>query len=423
MPQFAIMRCKKLASMGSVAGALKHCYRERETPNADPERTPTNEHAAATSTDEAMGRMRALLPEKRRRDAVLAVEYLMTASPEWWQEVSRKQQDEFFRRSRQWLADKYGADRVVTSTIHRDETSPHLSAFVVPLTRDGRLSAREFVGGRQKMRDDQTSYAAAVADLGLSRGIEGSRARHQSIRDYYAALKQPVADLTLSAEDVEPRVLRKGIFSNDIEAPEMVAERLTATVQRAYAPAVEQARQAAQERRRADEARETSETLLKQKNGLQADLERTRRTLAPVIRLQSISPKAFTDVLEQADQRADEIERARERVSERQRAEAEREQRAFLEQAGRDQVVKDFASLAARRQHRFHGFRDGGAKWEATPEPLRALVEGFNAMPKARQERVLQGLRHDPEKNAQIGGLLRERQQNIERGQDRGLSM
>ena len=44
-------------------------------------------------------------------------------------------------------------------------------------------------------------------------------------------------------------------------------------------------------------------------------------------------------------------------------------------------------------------------------------------MPKARQERVLQGLRHDPEKNAQIGGLLRERQQNIERGQDRGLSM
>ena len=233
MPQFAIMRCKKLSGMGSVAGALKHCYRERETPNADPERTPANEHAAATSTDEAMGRMRALLPEKRRRDAVLAVEYLMTASPEWWQEASRKQQDEFFRRSRQWLADKYGADRVVTSTIHRDETSPHLSAFVVPLTRDGRLSAREFVGGRQKMRDDQTSYAAAVADLGLSRGIEGSRARHQSIRDYYAALKQPVADLTLSAEDVEPRVLRKGIFSNDIEAPETIAERLTATGQRA----------------------------------------------------------------------------------------------------------------------------------------------------------------------------------------------
>ena len=32
---YAIMRCKKLASAGSVASALRHCYRERETPNAD----------------------------------------------------------------------------------------------------------------------------------------------------------------------------------------------------------------------------------------------------------------------------------------------------------------------------------------------------------------------------------------------------
>ena len=421
MPQFAIMRCKKLASMGSVAGALRHCYRERETPNADPERTPTNEHAAATSTDQAMGRMRALLPEKRRRDAVLAVEYLMTASPEWWQEASRKQQDKFFRRSRQWLADKYGADRVVTSTIHRDETSPHLSAFVVPLTRDGRLSAREFVGGRQKMRDDQTSYAAAVADLGLSRGIEGSRARHQSIRDYYAALKQPVADLALSAEDVEPRVLRKGIFSNDIEAPEMVAERLTATVQRAYAPAVEQARQAAQERRRADDAQKTAQTLLEQKNGLQADLGRLRGAVAPVLRLAEIDRQAFRDYLAAADEAGGKIVRERERQAAQELARAERLERERQEQAGRDDVVQAFRVLAQRRQHRFHGFRDGGAKWEATPEPLRDLVERFNRMPEAAQAQALGRLSRDAEKNAQVGEMLRERQRTLD--QDRGLSM
>ena len=421
MPQFAIMRCKKLSGMGSVAGALKHCYRERETPNADPERTPANEHAAATSTDEAMGRMRALLPEKRRRDAVLAVEYLMTASPEWWQEASRKQQDEFFQRARKWLADKYGADRVVTSTIHRDETSPHLSAFVVPLTRDGRLSAREFVGGRQKMRDDQTSYAAAVADLGLSRGIEGSRARHQSIRDYYAALKQPVADLTLSAEDVEPRVLRKGIFSNDIEAPEMVAERLTATVQRAYAPAVEQARQAAQERRRADNAQKTAQTLLEQKNGLQADLSRLRGAVAPVLRLAEIDRQAFRDYPAAADEAGGKIVRERERQAAQELARAERLERERQEQAGRDDVVQAFRVLAQRRQHRFHGFRDGGRQWEDTPEPLRDLVERFNRMPEAAQAQALGRLSRDAEKNAQVGEMLRERQRTLD--QDRGLSM
>ncbi|MBY9433388.1 plasmid recombination enzyme, partial [Pseudomonas aeruginosa] len=39
-----------LATMGSVAAALQHCYRERETPNADAERTPDNEHRAATAS-------------------------------------------------------------------------------------------------------------------------------------------------------------------------------------------------------------------------------------------------------------------------------------------------------------------------------------------------------------------------------------
>ena len=49
---------------------------------------------------------------------------------------------------------------------------PHLSAFVVPLTQDGRLSAKEFIGGRSKMREDQSTYAESVKKLGLERGIE-----------------------------------------------------------------------------------------------------------------------------------------------------------------------------------------------------------------------------------------------------------
>ena len=53
---YAILRCKKLASAGSVASSLKHCYRDRETPNADAARTSENEHHSAKSTDEAMGK-------------------------------------------------------------------------------------------------------------------------------------------------------------------------------------------------------------------------------------------------------------------------------------------------------------------------------------------------------------------------------
>ncbi|MGZ7224831.1 plasmid recombination protein, partial [Streptococcus pyogenes] len=81
-----------------------------------------------------------------------------------------QQQAAFFDQAQGWLAVKYGADRIVTASIHRDEATPHLSAFVVPLTQDGRLSAKEFIGGRDKMRADQTSFAEVVRDLGLERG-------------------------------------------------------------------------------------------------------------------------------------------------------------------------------------------------------------------------------------------------------------
>ena len=204
---YAIMRCKKLTGMGSAAAALQHCYRERDTPNADPSQTPQNEHHAARSSDEAMGRLRELLPDKRRKDAVLAVEYVMTASPEWWAKASPQQQQAFFQRSRQWLVEKYGEDRVITATVHRDETSPHLSAFVVPLTKDGRLSAKEFIGNKTMMNRDQTTYAEMVRDLGLQRGLEGSRMHHTTIQKYYARANAAMPARTPPMALPEPKLL------------------------------------------------------------------------------------------------------------------------------------------------------------------------------------------------------------------------
>ncbi|MGN5152826.1 plasmid recombination protein, partial [Aeromonas enteropelogenes] len=99
MAAFAIMRCKKLSGMGSVAASLKHCFRERDTPNADPERLRHNMHMAARSTDEAMGKLREKLPEKRRKDAVLAIEYVLSASPEWWINADSGRKADFYQSS------------------------------------------------------------------------------------------------------------------------------------------------------------------------------------------------------------------------------------------------------------------------------------------------------------------------------------
>ena len=314
MAAYAIMRCKKLAKMGNVAASLKHAYRERETPNADASRTPDNEHRAASSTDEAMGRIRELLPDKRRKDAVLAVEYVMTASPEWWKQASQEQQAAFFDQAHKWLADKYGADRIVTASIHRDETSPHMTAFVVPLTQDGRLSAKEFIGNKAQMQADQTTFAAAVRDLGLQRGIEGSKARHQTIRAFYEALEHPPAHATITPSAVEPKVLRKGLFSKDVETPDAVAERLTKAVRQGYEPAVRAAAGAREMASKAKEDPGTAQTLrdrLKPFEELLGPLSKPMREKAVAI------IKAVGDKL-QAEQRQQGEEAKARKLAERQ---------------------------------------------------------------------------------------------------------
>ena len=255
---FAIMRAKKLTGMGSVAASLQHCYRERQTLNADETLTPDNLHLAAQSTDEAMGKLRELLPEKRRKDAVLAVEYLMTASPEWWDTASQEQQQAFFDQSKQWLVDKFGAENIITASIHRDETSPHLSAFVVPLTEDGRLSAKAYIGNRQKMTTDQTTYAAGVKHLGLERGIERSLAKHQTIKQHYAAINKGVDDKGwIQANELKPKILKKGFFTNELESPQEVANRLSRSMHEFYAPSMAKASVSEQERRKSKSLRDT----------------------------------------------------------------------------------------------------------------------------------------------------------------------
>lgn len=179
----AILRAEKLKSMGNVAGSLSHTYRTRETHNAAPERMAAN--TLQGSPEAVMQALKDRLPEKHRKDAVIAVEYFIGASPEWFTGRSRAEQDKYFADARQWLQERHGADNVLDFSIHRDETSPHAVAYVVPLV-DGKLNAKKFLGGRQVMSQMQTDFAQQVGrPHQLERGIEGSKARHVAIKEFY----------------------------------------------------------------------------------------------------------------------------------------------------------------------------------------------------------------------------------------------
>ena len=289
---YAILRAKKLKTAGSVAASLQHNFRERETPNADAQRTPANEHHHSISADQAMGLLRSRLPPKHRKDAVLAVEYVMTASPAWFERATFELQHAFFERSLAWLRDKYGVENVIAATVQRDEKTPHLSAFVVPRTADGRLSAKDFIGNRDKMRADQTSFAELVRDLGLERGIPGSRATHQRVSQHYAQISRTEPLPTITEVDLVPRkspapgLLGTLRLQSLVETPDGVAARLNASVHRATAPLAAKAATAAQERRRADEMARTAQAAQKALSAVQKafqDLQKHSRQLIELI--------------------------------------------------------------------------------------------------------------------------------------------
>lgn len=214
---FAILRTQKLKHVQAVRRSLTHALREQDTPNADPALTPDNSHFGAENVADALERFNARLPDKVRKNAVLAIEYLVTASPEAMAGKSRAEQDAYFQDALKWLRVRHGAENVVYAGIHRDETTPHLYAYVVPLDERGKLNCRSFLGGAKALSDMQTDFAKRVGQQhGLQRGIEGSKARHTTVQQYYAranAAFEPLPEVETPAPKLRQEPEKPGIFA------------------------------------------------------------------------------------------------------------------------------------------------------------------------------------------------------------------
>ena len=142
-PRFAILRCAKLKKPANMAASLQHTFRERETPNADLERTPENTILHGPDTSEAvLDAWRERAPEKIRANAVHGLEYFIGASPEAMHAMSPQEQDAYFRGALDWLKERHGAENVLSAVVHRDESTPHMTVMTIPLDEHGKLNAR-----------------------------------------------------------------------------------------------------------------------------------------------------------------------------------------------------------------------------------------------------------------------------------------
>jgi hypothetical protein len=220
MPQ-AIIRVAKIKTAGAARGKTAHNYRLMDTPNADPDRTKAlNQEYINTDRADywslAEQRIGEVVTRKVRDDQVRAMEVVLTASPQWFKRGQDGQAEDM--RGSQWVTDnlnflkeRFGGKNVVSFTLHQDEKTPHVHAVVIPITDKNRLSA-DTLFNPKTLSQLQTDYAAAMAEHGLERGVEGSRRQHQDMKQVYgyqvataaelAPLVQPVAAQAFVLPDV-----------------------------------------------------------------------------------------------------------------------------------------------------------------------------------------------------------------------------
>jgi hypothetical protein len=297
--KYAILRIQKLKSAASVRRSLQHGFREKDTPNADPSRLHENSHFGAHSVSEALERFNERLPNKVRKNGVMAVEYLITGSPEAMQDKTRAKQDAYFVDALKWLEAKHGKENVVYAGIHRDETTPHMYAYVVPLDDRGRLNARHFFGEKNALGKMQTDFAEKVAlKHDLERGIEGSKAKHVSIQQYYSRVN--AATPKAPSVDVPEPTMKERL--NPSEYGKRVAQSVIDQISPAYSALSAKAEQA-------DLAKARAEALEGARKAVEASAEAKVQNLAQQLKTVKEATSEVLNAIREGGAKLDHIQK------------------------------------------------------------------------------------------------------------------
>lgn len=118
---YTIMRFKKDKG-GAVAGCERHNERKKEAyksnPDIDITRTKYNYHIVQAPKYTYGRKIKELIKKyecKTRKDSIRLVETLITASPEFMNKLSEKEQREYFERATEFMKSEIGEDRIISA--------------------------------------------------------------------------------------------------------------------------------------------------------------------------------------------------------------------------------------------------------------------------------------------------------------------
>lgn len=155
-PQYAILRFAKYK--GPEIGQIEaHNERKKEkyasNPDIDTSGSHLNFHLVQPERKYRAEAERQIAQAgcRTRKDSVRVVEALVTASPEFFKGKKQAEVRAFFEEAVRFIERQQPKDTIISAAVHMDEKTPHMHLSFVPLTKDGRLSAKDIVGNKKKL--------------------------------------------------------------------------------------------------------------------------------------------------------------------------------------------------------------------------------------------------------------------------------
>ena len=161
--QYAIMRFAKYK--GPEIGNIEaHNERTKEkyasNPDVDTSRSKYNFHLVKPPGKYRAESERHIAAAgcRTRKDSIRMIETLFTASPEFFKGKKRAEIRTFFEEALHFLEQHQSKETIISAVVHMDEKTPHMHLSFVPLTEDGRLSAKEIIGNKKKLTQWQDRF-------------------------------------------------------------------------------------------------------------------------------------------------------------------------------------------------------------------------------------------------------------------------
>ena len=226
---YAVIHVQKF-KMNDVKGIQIH--NQRESPNSknldiDRERTAQNYDLRNPEPVNYNHKVKEIIKEGYtidkaiRKDAVVMTGTLVTSDKEFFSKLSLAEQKKYFQDAYDYLKERSGEKNIVAAVVHLDEKTPHMHVISVPITEDGRLSAKTLFD-RKALRELQDQLPKVLQDNGfeLKRGEPGSDKMHVSPANFK---KQEIHELENEIRGLQDKVIAR---QNDINVLQGSLDRL-----------------------------------------------------------------------------------------------------------------------------------------------------------------------------------------------------